>query len=425
MPDSTIAYSGVPTSLTISGGTGPYRAFSSNSALLPVTPTVPGKTVVLLAGNVDIDTTVTITVQDAATLQPVASQVPVTVTVRPAALGNLISVAPNLTECGTAICSGQTGIASATLLDPQGVPIAGRAVRFDVLGTAYAIAINTAQPFVTSLIVVSDANGVASVIVRANAGAATQFAQLLVTDLTSGQQRTLNFVIQQVVDGTQVLSVVPDEANITGAFKGECSAGFRTDYFIYGGTPPYRVSSTFPASVTLVNSIVNANGGFFEAITNGGCVDPLTFTIVDATGRQTTASLDQRRGNGRPAGDCGAGPRHRASGGRGYELRRQDVLIHRHRRYAPLQRPCHAVAGGAGWAGHPAQQRHGHGCGLERDGHLLGYRFRQFQSAKVGHRNHYLLVTRRESKHERRPRAPFSFGLLAGLRTRVAATLWM
>ena len=296
LPATAVAYSGVPTTLTISGGTGPYRAFSSNSALLPVTQTVPGKTVVLLAGNVDEDTVVTITVQDAATLQPVAAQVSVTITVRAAALGNLLSITPNLTECGTAICSGQTGTASVNLLSPQGVPIAGRAVRFDVLGTAYAIATNTAQPFVTSLIVVSDANGVASVIIRANAGAATQYAQLLVTDLTSGQQRTLNFVIQQVTDGSKILSVVPGEATITGAFKGQCSSGFVTDYYIYGGTPPYRVTSTFPGSVTLINSVVNASGGFFEAITNGACVDPLTFSILDATGLQTTATLTNVEG---------------------------------------------------------------------------------------------------------------------------------
>jgi len=36
---------------------------------------------------------------------------------------------------------------------------------------------------------------------------------------------------------------------------------------------------------------VNANGGFFEAVTNGSCVNPLTFSILDATGRQTTAKL--------------------------------------------------------------------------------------------------------------------------------------
>jgi hypothetical protein len=150
---------------------------------------------------------------------------------------------------------------------------------------------NPGQPSVTSLVVFSDANGAASVLIKANVSAATQFVQLMVTDLTSGQQLTGNFVIQQITDGSKILTVVPGEAKITGAFKNECSIGFRTDYYIYGGTPPYRVTSTFPASIVLINPIVNANGGFFEAITNGACVDPLTFSILDATGRQTTATL--------------------------------------------------------------------------------------------------------------------------------------
>ena len=297
-PASAVAYSGVPTLLTISGGTGPYRASSSNSAVLAVPQTVPGTTVVLLATNVAADTEVTITVQDAATLQQVAAQVPITVTVRAAPLLNSLTITPNLADCGTgAICSGQNGTASVTVLGPQGGPVAGRAVRFDVLGTAYAIATNnSAQPFVSSLVVVSDANGVASVIIKANVSAATQFVQMRAADLTSGQQLTGNFVIQQITDGSKILTVVPDNAKITGAFKGECSTGFATDYYIYGGTPPYRVTSSFPNSITLLSSTVNTNGGFFRAVTNGSCVDPLTFSILDATGRQTTSTLSNVEG---------------------------------------------------------------------------------------------------------------------------------
>ncbi len=94
-------------------------------------------------------------------------------------------------------------------------------MRFDVVGTAYAIATNNpAQPFVSSLTVVSDANGVASVIIQANVNAPTQFVQMKATDLTSGQQLTGNFVIQQVTDGTKILTVVPAEAKITGARQG-------------------------------------------------------------------------------------------------------------------------------------------------------------------------------------------------------------
>jgi hypothetical protein len=298
LPNAVVAYSGVPTTLTISGGTGPYKAFSSNSAVLPVPQTVPGTTVLLLANNVNVDTDVTINIQETGTVQPVGVQVPVTVTVRAAPLLNSLTITPNLADCGTgAICSGQNGTASVTVLGPQGASLAGRAVRFDVLGTAYAIATNNpAQPFVSSLVVVSDANGVASVIIKANVSAATQFVQMRATDLTSGQQLTGNFIIQQITDGSKILTVVPDNAKITGAFKGQCSTGFATDYYIYGGTPPYRVTSTFPNSITLLSSTVNTNGGFFRAVTNGSCVDPLTFSILDATGRQTTTKLSNVEG---------------------------------------------------------------------------------------------------------------------------------
>lgn len=289
---TVVAYSGQPTVLTISGGQPPYRAFSSNSGILPVTQAVPGSSIVLLPANVTGDTDVIITAQDTPP-GATAANAAVTVTVRAAPLLNSLTITPNNTECGTtAICSGQDGTATVTVLGPQGGPIAGRAVRFDVVSGPYLITTtNPAQPLVTSLVVVTDQNGMASVIVRANVNAPTQFAQLSVTDLTSGQQIIGNFLIQQVTDGSKILSVVPSTATITGAFLGECSIGFRTDYFIFGGTPPYHITSTFPASIVLSTNTVNVAGGFFEATTNGACVDPLTFSIVDATGRQTTAEL--------------------------------------------------------------------------------------------------------------------------------------
>ncbi|MET0919373.1 MAG: hypothetical protein ABWY07_13275, partial [Burkholderiales bacterium] len=174
----------------------------------------------------------------------------------------------------------------------QGGRIAGRAIRFDVIGTDYAIVTNNpGQPLASSLTVLTDATGTAAVIIKANVNAPTQAAQMSVTDVATGLQLVGNFTIVQVTDGSQIMTIVPSDATITGAFKGICSTGFVTDYYIYGGTPPYRVTSTFPNSVVLVNSVVNTNGGFFRAITNGACVDPLTFSILDATGRQTTATL--------------------------------------------------------------------------------------------------------------------------------------
>jgi hypothetical protein len=174
-------------------------------------------------------------------------------------------------------------------------------VRFDVVTGAFAIqSSNPAQPLVATLTVASDANGNASVILQAAVNAPTQPAELRATDLTTGNSVVANFTIVQVIDGSTVLSVVPATATITGPDTATCTTGFKVDYFIYGGTPPYHVSSTFPAGVTLVNSVVAAPGGFFEAITNGTCVNPLTFTIVDATFRQITAQLINQPGTAAP-----------------------------------------------------------------------------------------------------------------------------
>src|SRR5512145_2994452 len=49
LPPSATVYPGTPTTLTISGGTLPYRAFSSNPAVLPVAANVSGSQVVLVA----------------------------------------------------------------------------------------------------------------------------------------------------------------------------------------------------------------------------------------------------------------------------------------------------------------------------------------------------------------------------------------
>jgi hypothetical protein len=281
-------YAGVPTVLTISGGVPPYIAASSNSAIAPVNTAVSGYTIVIVPNNVAADTPINVTIRDSA-----GSSVIAQMTAHPSNIAASMTVTPTSTEtCGeNAICSGQNGTASVKLQAPAGGPVVGRAVRFDVVAGSFGI-VSTAPgtPLVTSFTVTSDTLGNASVLIKSAATAPTQRAQLRATDLTTGQQVLGDFLIQQVIDGKTVLAVVPDTAKITAAYKGECSAGFVVDYYIYGGTPPYRVTSTFPTAVGLENPVVSASGGFFRTITNGTCFDPLTYSIVDATGLQTTAT---------------------------------------------------------------------------------------------------------------------------------------
>ena len=284
LPGTVTAYSGTPTTLTVNGGTPPYSAFSSDSAVLPVTQAVAGSTILLLAANVAADTPVEISVQDSVGVSTKA-----TVTVKPAPLlPNLVTVLPNSDCAGTQnLCSGGTGTASVVVTAPGGGGIAGRQIRFDVVTGSYAIqSPNPALPLVNSLTVVSDANGDASVDLVVNVNAVTQIATIRATDVTTGNQVTGNFTIQQITDGSAVLSVIPvGNTTITGPTTTTCSSGADVAFYIFGGTPPYTVAAPFPTDVTLVGVPVFSNGGHFDVLTNGACFTNMPFAITDATGR--------------------------------------------------------------------------------------------------------------------------------------------
>jgi len=293
LPPSATVYSHTPATLTVSGGKAPYSAFSSNATIMPVAPAVNGASVVLLANDVAAATTTVITVQDA-----IGQTATATITVSPAPIFNSLTITPARTTCGTnTVCSGDTATASVVVTGAGGAGIANRQVRFDVVsGAFFILSNNPAQPLVATLTAVSDATGTARVIIQAAVNAPTQPAVLRATEVTTGNSVNGAFTIVQVTDGSTILSVVPATATISGVDKATCSANFRVDYYVYGGTPPYTVANTFPQGATLVNTVVASSGGFFSAITNGQCVNPLVFTIVDAVGRQTTAKLVNQPG---------------------------------------------------------------------------------------------------------------------------------
>ena len=188
----------------------------------------------------------------------------------------------------------------------------------------------------------SDQFGHAQVILQANVAAPTQPAQLRATDVTSGEQQTAQFTIVQTINGSAVLSVVPATATITGPDNATCSTGFTVTYYIYGGTPPYTVASTFPNAVGIFGVPVLMSGGAFRAVTNGTCVNPLVFTIRDATGLQTTATLHQsgrHRDTPDAAADADRGLAGLLHGQPGAEyLHRKDVQFHDQWRHSAVQR---------------------------------------------------------------------------------------
>jgi hypothetical protein len=288
-PATSTAYSNTPSSLTILGGVAPFFVTSTNSAILPVAQINSTGTIVLLPANVPADVAVTIQVTDSAGQTASAS-----VTVKPAPIFSTLTIKPASAACGTnSICSGQTATASVTVTGPGGAGIPNRQVRFDVVSGPFTIhTTDPANPFVTTLTVVSDQFGVAQVILQAAAGVPTTPAQLRATELTTGFQQTAQFTIVQTINGSAVLSIVPSDITFHGTDTTQCTNNFRGDYYIFGGTPPYQVSATPPGGVVLMNAPVLTAGGFFSVISIGSqCVDPETLLIVDASGLQTTATF--------------------------------------------------------------------------------------------------------------------------------------
>jgi len=287
-PAAINVFSGTPATLTIISGTAPFSVFSDTPAVLPVSQSVAGNTIVLVANQVASDTNVHLSVRDS-----LGQSVDVPVTIHAAPLLNNLAFQPSSADCGVDLCSGQTGTVRATALGPGGAPLVGRQIRFDVIYGPVAFNTgNPAQPTAQTITVVTDNTGLATVSVSALVNSTTQPAQIRATDLTTGNQQIVNFtVVNNTIASGSPIVVQPASSTITGAFNNVFSSGFRVDYYIYGGTPPYTVQATAPQAIQLLNNVVTQSGGFLSAVTNGSCVAPEVFTISDSAGKQVTASL--------------------------------------------------------------------------------------------------------------------------------------
>ena len=290
VPGEATAFAGTPLILSITGGTPPYQAFSANPSALPVPQNVNGNQLALLANNVDTAQNANVTIRDAAGQTAIAE-----ITVRPALLlPAAITIVPNAAPCtGGDVCSGQTSVATLRVTGPTGAGLAGRSVRFDVVQGQFSLqTTNPGSPLAQTQTIVSDANGEARVVIAVPVNTPTQIGLLRATELSTGSQTTFQFVIAQVTAGEGVLSVAPaGNTTISGPAQNVCSSGVRVSYYIFGGTPPYRVVLNFPDVVTLVGNPVTVNGGGFDVITNGSCFINLTFAITDATGRTLSSGL--------------------------------------------------------------------------------------------------------------------------------------
>jgi len=285
LPLTTTVYAGVPATVSITGGTAPFTLFSSNAAILPVTPGPSNSTTIpLLAAAVNAATPVTLTIQDAS-----GQTTNVAVTVQPSLLlpaSITITGNPVCAGSNALLCSGQDGTATVVVTGPGGATLAGRQVRFDVvLGTFSLVAANSSTP-AQSVTVQTDQNGLAAVTIRVPVNAVTQFATVRATDVSSGSSVIGQCTIAQFVNGNSVLSVIPTgTTTFNGADTAHCSSGVPVNFYVFGGTPPYNIALSFPTAVTLLGSPVLQSGGAFTIVSNGSCFTGLTFSITDSAGR--------------------------------------------------------------------------------------------------------------------------------------------
>jgi hypothetical protein len=289
LPGTATLYSGLPTGFVISGGTGSYIVSSSNQAVIPISGSLPTNTFTVIPNAVAADTDVTLTVRDTGST-PVATA---TLTVRPGTVGNNITITPSSTQggsCTPAICSGGDAEVSV-LLSQGGQPLIGRGVRFEVTSgdfrfiTSQPANIETTDFTITT---VTDETGHARARLRVLPTANNQTALLRIVDLGSGAFQNTSFTIAQATGSSPGFFASPDTITFSGPNDQECASSGSVDVFVYGGTPPYNVS-TVGAPYVVSREFIAFSGGSFSVLPRGICValPGAPITIIDATGRST------------------------------------------------------------------------------------------------------------------------------------------
>lgn len=292
-PGTAVAYSNTPTTFVITGGNGSYIVSSSNQGVVPVSGLISGNTFTIVPASVDASTDVILTVRDTGT----AASDTATLTVLPRTVGSTVTVTPTSTRCAPAICAGDDGTVEATLTQ-NGAPLAGRSVRFEVISGDFRFITSpssaTNETLDTSITVSTDIAGKARVRFRALTTAPTQSALMLITDLTGGSFVRTGFAINGAPSAP---TVIPDKVTVKGPFVGQCPTGAaQSDFYIFGGVPPYTISNTGPSSLDIDRGVVATSGGFFRITTRPNLCFTTLIIVNDSVGQRTVVTVEAVEG---------------------------------------------------------------------------------------------------------------------------------
>ena len=255
-PAKFVAFGNTANTVGITGGKGPFTVVSSNPTLVPVTAAIMGASFTFTPGNVATETPVTLTVTDSAgatsvvtaTIKPATIAAPL-ISITPAA-GSVCAAANNVATSAATLCAGETATATVTLKDSTGAPIANRSVRFEVLTIGASLAPNpTSTTYSRILTVDTNAQGVATTLVRADVESVSEASFLRASDTVSTHRVDTWITVLKLSNAAPVLSFVPTTGGMVGYYASECPL-VRREYNIFGGTAPYAV--TLPAASVLV-----------------------------------------------------------------------------------------------------------------------------------------------------------------------------
>lgn len=300
LPGTATAFSGLPTTFVITGGTGSYIVASDNQAIIPVSGGVTGGTLTIVPNPVTADTTVNLTVRDTGTAAPVSAKV----TVKPGTVANNITVAASSTQ-GTsclpagvaqAVCSGGDALVSTTI-SQGGIPLPARAVRFDVVTGNFSFIttdpVTGADTLSNTVTVITDQAGNAQARIRVQADAPNQTALLQVTDVGTGAFQRTAFTIAQATGSSPGFFTSPESITFQGPNTSSCAdSSVSATVFVFGGTPPYTVSNTTNA-YSVSRDSVSFSGGSFDVTPVGICVGTpgLPIVVRDSSGRTATTTV--------------------------------------------------------------------------------------------------------------------------------------
>ncbi len=294
-PQTATLFSELPTTFSLSGGSGSYLVNSSDQNVLAVASNVRINRLTVVPADVASDTAVTLTVLDAND----ASGIPATatLTVKPRTITNTVTITPSPSQsaaCGTAICSGGDAEVSVTLAQ-AGIPLANRDVRFEVVsGDVRIITSAPGAPEEDSLSgeATTDGSGIARVRIRVLPGATSQTALLRVTDLSSGFSQTTSVAISSLSNAP--LSAQPTTISFTGPNANTCASGVPATVIVSGGVPPYTISQ--PGAFFVNPPVVGASGSTFTVTATGQCSASSPIAVVDSTGASVTVTASNSLG---------------------------------------------------------------------------------------------------------------------------------